>query len=163
MNKIKKLSTLTLVFVIILCAFCACGREVVNDQAILKKIGHTELKTVSSNITDTHGAFHNDGVTFAVIELAEDSAAALTADITASPDWTGYPMNETVQTLVSNVLNKNDYIHIPEISNGYYQLVDRHADKNSDDDEFLSRSSYNFTLVIFNTDTNTLYYCEFDT
>ena len=56
-------------------------------------------------------------------------------------------------------------VNIPEVTNGYYYFCDRHSDSidSSDDTNLLSRASFNFTLAIYDSDTNRLYYVEFDT
>ena len=33
----------------------------------------------------------------------------------------------------------------------------------NENDDILGRASYNFTIAIYDTDANILYYCEFDT
>ena len=50
---------------------------------------------------------------------------------------------------------------IPEIRAGFYRLIDRHAQAGETD--LLSRASLNFTLALYDTNTNTLYFCEMDT
>jgi hypothetical protein len=54
---------------------------------------------------------------------------------------------------------------IPEITNGYYYFYDRFEDSSDplNDSELLERSSYNFTLAIYDADSQILYYCEVDT
>ena len=50
---------------------------------------------------------------------------------------------------------------IPEIRAGFYRLIDRHAQAGETD--LLGRASLNFTLALYDTDTDTLYYFEMDT
>ena len=59
----------------------------------------------------------------------------------------------------------DDDLEIPQIENGYYYFYDRHDEATDpyDDSEFLARFSFNFTLAIYDSDTNTLYLCEYDT
>ena len=54
---------------------------------------------------------------------------------------------------------------IPEVENGYYYFLDRHSQSTNpkDDSGVLDRASYNFTIAIFDTDQQTLYYMELDT
>ena len=49
---------------------------------------------------------------------------------------------------------------VPDIQNGYYRLIDRHSDRETD---ILDRYSFNFTVGLYDTDNNTLYFCELDT
>lgn len=86
-------------------------------------------------------------------------------------EWSAFPLDETVQTLVYGVetettkdgpflTDENGKSLVPEIQNGYYCLIDRHSDTKA---EILERNSFNFTLGLYDTDTNTLYFCELDT
>ena len=51
---------------------------------------------------------------------------------------------------------------IPPIEKGYYLLEDRHSEAKENLD-LLDRSSYNFTLSVYDTDNRTLYYYKLDT
>ena len=50
---------------------------------------------------------------------------------------------------------------MPEIREGYYRLIDRHAEAGESD--ILERSSFNFTLALYDTGADTLYFFELDT
>ena len=52
---------------------------------------------------------------------------------------------------------------LPEVENGYYRLIDRQMENGFVTAAMLERASLNFTLGIYDTDTDTLYYCEMDT
>ncbi len=54
---------------------------------------------------------------------------------------------------------------IPRIEQGYYYFLDRHTDaKNKHDDTDLrNRYSYNFSLAMYDSKTDKLYYYELDT
>ena len=49
---------------------------------------------------------------------------------------------------------------VREIQNGYYILIDRQEDQETD---ILDRPSFNVTVGLYDTDTNTLYCCTLDT
>ena len=59
----------------------------------------------------------------------------------------------------------NEEAKIPVIENGYYMFMDRSSEStdNTDDSMLLSRYSFNFTIAIYDTDTDILYYFEYDT
>ena len=61
-----------------------------------------------------------------------------------------------------NVYDKYD---IPDIENGYYYFLDRHSEATNvnNDEDLNERSSYNFSLGIYDSDTMMLYYYELDT
>ena len=53
---------------------------------------------------------------------------------------------------------------VPEIQNGYYRLIDRHAGQDEPGDlGILGRASLNFTLGRYDSDADRLYFCEMDT
>ena len=96
-------------------------------------------------------------------------------------DWKAFPLDRTARALVYGVTERtgteetgimvyqtgpyvtnddNDPL-IPEIREGFYRLIDRHAEAGETD--LLNRASLNFTLALYDTDTNILYFCEMDT
>ncbi|HIX15247.1 MAG TPA: hypothetical protein H9740_05915 [Candidatus Hungatella pullicola] len=53
---------------------------------------------------------------------------------------------------------------IPDIELGSYRLIDRQAEEGiAAGADILHRSSFNFTLGIYDTDAERLYFCEMDT
>lgn len=60
----------------------------------------------------------------------------------------------------SYVTDNNSRLLFPEISEGYYMLIDRQEDKSQN---ILNRPSSNFTLAVYDTKTNTLFFAEIDT
>ena len=54
---------------------------------------------------------------------------------------------------------------MPAIYNGYYMFEDRHSESKDsrDDSELFDRYSYNFSIAIYDCDTDKMYYFEFDT
>lgn len=52
-----------------------------------------------------------------------------------------------------------------KIENGYYIFEDRHSksEDRQDDSELFNRSSYNFSLAIYDCDTDRMYYFEYNT
>ncbi len=53
---------------------------------------------------------------------------------------------------------------LPRVEHGYYYFVDRQAEseQQTSDEQILERVSYNFSIAIYDTDTDTLYYVEAD-
>ena len=51
------------------------------------------------------------------------------------------------------------------INKGYYYFLDRHDEAiyYNSDENVLNRFSYNFTIALYNEETNKLYYYELDT
>lgn len=122
---------------------------------------------------DSHGGFHGDGETFMEIRFSDDRCAN---NIQKNGAWKTLPLSKNVTALVYG-LEDGEYrigpmIHdqegkplIPSVQNGYYYFMDRSSESKDkyDETEVLDRGSFNFTVAIYDTDTNTLYYMELDT
>lgn len=118
---------------------------------------------------DTHGGFHGDGSYYLIMDCSENTEQAKEL----IKDWKQLPLTENLQLVmyggskdgVSYVYNFAEEAHWPTISNGVYRFVDRHSEAidKSDDTSLLSRYSFNFSIAVYDFDTNTLYYFEMDT
>lgn len=119
---------------------------------------------------DTHGGFLGDGTYYLILDCSNNEDAAL--NIVA--DWNPLPLSENLNLIMysgeKGGVSYDGYslsveAHMPVIENGYYCFEDRHptADDVSDDSELFSRASFNFSLAVYDIDTNRLYYFEFDT
>ena len=127
---------------------------------------------------DDHGGFHGDGTAFAELKCSD---SGVLDQIMEDSDWKAFPLDRTAQALVYGVTEQTGteetgimvyqtgpYLTgeegdplVPEIREGYYRLIDRHAKAGETD--LLDRASLNFTLALYDTDTDTLYFCEMDT
>lgn len=109
---------------------------------------------------DTHGGFHGDGTYYLILDCSENREKAL--EYVAN--WKKFPLTENLNRMVyEHGLAKE--ANIPEITNGYYYFCDRHSESvdSRDDTNLFQRSSYNFSLAIYDSDIDRLYYVEFDT
>ncbi len=144
----------------------ACGpnstRNAVSEALGLDVSGGKEVSDY-----DTHSG-NGDGTSCIAIRF--DDAAVL-EEIKKNAQWKSFPLDETVQALVYGVSDEISSIGpflndgagnplVPEIQNGCYLLIDRHADQGTD---ILERNSFNFSLGLYDADTNTLYFCRLDT
>lgn len=117
-------------------------------------------------VFDDHGGFHGDGTGYVKISFSNSDCLD---EIKESSAWKPLPLTENIAHLVSIIqydLQREDgNPEIPEIKNGYYCFVDRHSESRDrkDDSEVFDRHSYNFTVAIYDTDTDILYYMGFDT
>ncbi len=161
----KKVITSLLILIPLLSVLTACGTK--SGEAV-KALGLDVSKGEEISNYDTHGGFHGDGTTCITYRFDDDT---ILKEIKSSSAWNEFPLNDTVQTLVYGLsdgathigpmLNDNEgHPIVPEIQNGYYLLIDRQNDATAD---ILHRDSFNFTLGLYDTDTNTLYFCELDT
>ena len=124
---------------------------------------------------ETHGGFHGDGTTFITLRCDKEAAA----EIEESESFHKLPLSADVGIM----LYGSDYVLyskvsrsplsdgelnplFPEIENGYYFFLDRHPDASGesfDATELLDRYSYNFIVAIYDSDSDILYFCKFDT
>lgn len=118
---------------------------------------------------DTHGGFIGDGTYHIALDCSKKKEKVLK---TVS-EWSELPLSENLQLMMyggekdgmTYGYNLAKNTNIPLINNGYYCFLDRHSeavDKYSDIDLF-NRYSFNFSLVIYDTDTDILYYIRKDT
>ena len=118
---------------------------------------------------DTHGGFHGDGSYYLILDCLEKTEHAEEL----IKEWKPLPLTENLQLImyggekdgVNYAYNLAEEAHWPIITNGVYKFVDRHSEaiNKSDDTNLFNRYSYNFSVAVYDLDTNTLYYFEFDT
>lgn len=158
----------------------ACG--VGSAQGVLDEVaGALELDLSGCEVVsswDDHGGFHGDGTAFAELNC---SHTGVLNQIKEDGNWKAFPLDKTAQSLVYGVTEQTGteetgimvyqtgpYLTgeegdplVPEIREGYYRLIDRHAEAGETD--LLDRASLNFTLALYDTERDTLYFCEMDT
>ena len=115
---------------------------------------------IAKNI-DTHGGFLGDGERFSKIECNSVNIE----------EWNNMPLPKEIDEVLSmeicdNKSCKSTYerYSIPK-NKGYYYFIDRHSDSKDKFDykDLNKRSSYNFTLGIYDDTKNIIYYYELDT
>ncbi|MBR3840001.1 MAG: hypothetical protein IKM20_02575 [Erysipelotrichales bacterium] len=118
---------------------------------------------------DTHGGFHGDGSYYLILDCSEKKEEV---EVIIN-DWKPLPLSENLQLMMYGGEKDGMYYHSniaedahwPIINNGVYKFIDRHSGvvDQSDDTDLLNRYSYNFSIAVYDLDTNTLYYYELDT
>lgn len=144
---------------VMLCVFAGCGKS--NDLAPLSDQCGIDLSGGSiTSSDDTHGGFHNDGCKLVIIQYDDSS---ITEKMKTNEHWHELPLTDNLSEFMYQPYD--DSLEIPEIENGYYYFIDRHSESNNpyEDTDLLDRHSYNFTIAIFDTDTNSLYFVKYDT
>ncbi len=163
----KRTFGMIFVFIVLIFTVTFCSEKNEHDD-ISKELGIDVSAGREISSSDTHGGFHGDGISYIALQFSDDTVLE---DIKSNSAWKSFPLDETVQALVYGVsdeassigpfLNDNEGNPIvPEIQNGYYLLIDRQTNEETD---ILSRPSFNLTVGLYDTDTNILYCCELDT
>lgn len=165
----KKLGWIGIVLVFVF-SLSACGspepQEIVSEALGVDASSGSAMSTM-----DTHSG-NGDGISFVVLHYDGNE---MIKQIKADAAWQPFPLDETVQTLVYGVSDATSSIGpfltdedgkalVSEIENGYYRLIDRQVEEDTATGaDILNRASFNFTVGLYDTDTNTLYCCELDT
>lgn len=123
---------------------------------------------------DNHGGGGGDGTSCIILSFSDDTTLN---EIKNNSNWKVLPFDEVVTALVYGVSDESRSIGpylgkdsegkplIPPIQNGYYLFIDRQTDKPEMKtiSDILERYSFNYTLAVYDTDTDLLYYVEEDT
>lgn len=110
---------------------------------------------------DTHGGFHGDGSYYLILDCSENREKALNN----INDWNELPLSENLNSIMYEG-GLAEEVNIPKkVENGYYRFYDRHSESadSSDDSELFDRASFNFSLAVYDSDTDMMYYFEYDT
>ena len=119
---------------------------------------------------DTHGGFLGDGSYYFILDCSDNKEKALKI----VEGWKKLPLSENLKLIMyggeKDGISYNGYdlseeAHMPKIKNGYYIFEDRHSESkdSADDTELFSRYSYNFSIAVYDCDTNKMYYFKYDT
>jgi len=130
-------------------------------------LGFSKEDFIVVDEADTHGGFHGDGEYYLILDCSENREKA----VENIKGWKKLPLSSNLQLMMygdesgAYGYNLAEVAKIPEVTNGYYYFCDRHAEStdSSDDTNLFARASFNFTLAIYDSDTDRMYYLEFDT
>lgn len=115
---------------------------------------------------DTHGGFHGDGYRYIILDCSQNADKA--RDIVK--EWKSLPLSEPLQEVMYD--SENGGYHFAEetmwpiFENDVYKFVDRQASLGEDrgnDSALLDRYSFNFSIAVYDMDSDFLYYFEMDT
>ena len=126
--------------------------------SVSRKIGTNISGSEIMESYETHGGFHNDGVTYYKIYLKNP--------IEVDDRWQTLPLDETMRDFIcSDGTYYGNIPRCPYINNGYYLLIDRNLeeDETSSSETIFERGSYNFIIVVYSSAEGILYYYKFDT
>ena len=166
-----KTQVLFIIIPILLFGLTSCESQSTQDRvSAALGIDASEAEVLSE--IDDHGGFHGDGTTIIVLDCA---GTDLSDQISEAEEWKPFPLDDTVMALVYGVKEGTASIGpyltdeegepvIPDIELVSYRLIDRQAEEGiAAGADILHRSSFNFTLGIYDTDAERLYFCEMDT
>lgn len=155
----KKFIIYVLCFVLLL-GLAGCG--VVEKECYA---GFEKVNFVVVEEKDSHGGFHGDGTYYLVLDCSQNKEKAMET----VKEWKELPLTENLNMVLYGDENHKyhfaEEVNIPEIINGYYYFYDRHSESTDagDDTNLLRRASFNFTVAIYDSDMDKMYYVEFDT
>ena len=142
---------------------------------------HLDINTESAQIDtviEPPRSFNGDGNTYVVLNFSDNP---ITEEIKEKENWKQLPLTENLATIIYGGEKDGKQIDafvcdydggaktgiplIPQIENGYYYFKDRHLDAKDiyDDSKIFERESYNYTIAIYDEDTNLLYFWSEDT
>lgn len=114
---------------------------------------------------DTHGGLHMDGEMLAKVYFTDRQAEKMIEKIKINEHWRELPMMEKLQEVIT--FNTDKSMKFPIIENGYWFYLDRHTEADNKYDEYErykeERYSTNYSVAVYDIDSNVLYYYELDT
>ncbi|MEG1988886.1 MAG: hypothetical protein RR035_06820 [Oscillibacter sp.] len=165
----KQLRLLALILLLVLTTACGKTGQI---QDISRVLGVDVSAGTLVTSADSHGGFHGDGRCF--VELSFDAASTLDEALSIDRGWHPLPFTEPLHTVVygdetpaatrgSLVTDGDGAPLFPTADQGYFFFLDRHSQAGKTDTALLNRASYNFTIALYDSGSQTLYYYELDT
>jgi len=160
------------VFMLTLCTACGSMTSVDRSEQISSVLGVDVSAAIAVTTIDSHGGFHGDGTSRVLFQFDDKGCEE---QIKNNALWKPLPLTENLTALVYGIRTETTAIGpyididgapaIPKIDNGYYFFLDRNYKSTDpyDDTDVLIRASFNLTIAIYDSDTDILYYSEFDT
>lgn len=169
----KKLVMISCLMIVYLLTGCENSDTTTTSKHISDSIGIKLPTNAKIEYNDSHGGLHGDGLFYAKVKFINNEEEDLIKDILSTKGWNNTPIDETLSLMlyggekdgISYGYNLAEQAGIPKVSSGYWKFIDRYdgAVNSSDTSELMNRNSFNFTVAIFDEDTNVLYFFEFDT
>ena len=112
---------------------------------------------------NTHGGFLGDGEYLSKLKCSKFNVPS---------NWKKFPLSEEIDKVLNIIScygegckNFYDRYDIPIIEKGYYYFIDRHSESidSNDEADINNRSSYNFSLIIYDEYNKMIYCYELDT
>lgn len=135
-------------------------------SSLSRKLGVDVSAGERRNEYDSHGGFHGDGISYLEMSFGAEPGKRLEEEIRSSDLWRELPLSENLDQLAENAMpQEGDYESPAVAKRGYYCFIDRHSESidAQDDTDVMGRSSCNYTLAVYDTEKNMLYYVALDT
>lgn len=158
----KKIIQLLILAVIFGCILAGCDLA---EPASRDYFGFDLSKYTVVEKDSTHRALNGDGFYYLILDCSDDTDSARKI----VEDWERLPLAEPLKAVMNTVFGEDstvmDEAHWPNTENAVYKFFDRHTEATdpSDPSELMDRYSYNFTVALYDLDTDTMYYFEMDT
>lgn len=172
MIEVKKQYKHLLFLVMVILFLTGCFSESINKRISIS-LGIEIPKDIKIEYEDTHGGFHGDGETVAVFEFNNSMGEDIQSEILNNEDWNKLPLSENLDLImyggekegIDYAYNLAELLDMPPIENGYWFFNNRHSNSISpkEDLNLFNQYSFNFTIAVYDIDTQTLYYLKFDT
>lgn len=155
--------------ILILCLLLITVLAIVGCSGVDTCFGFRETDFTVFQAEDSHGGFQGEGTTAVILDCSENREKAL--ELVAG--WKELPLSENLSLMfyggerdgVHYAYNFADQANMPKVEHGFYCFQDRHSKStdSSSDAEIFDRGSYNFSLAVYDSDTDRFYYFELDT
>lgn len=116
---------------------------------------------------DTYSPYFNNGEGISKLYLSEKQSNNMLDDISKNEYWKELPIREDINKKIkeyADLYDDNLYSKIPEVKNGYWFFKERTS--GTEDvyayENFFAHSASAFSIGIFDTDENSLYYYTYD-
>lgn len=156
--------------ILVIISFLFADPTETTTEYVTKKTGLDVSLCEVERENDTHGGFHGDGDKLVVFNCSNNAANSKILDQISG--WNELPLSENLELIMYGGIRDGvrysyelaDKNGIPEIKNGYYYFSNRNINATSEnDDDMFNQYSFNFTLLMYDSDNRKLYYYEFDT
>ena len=160
----KKHFKWVLLFIVIIIVFAFSFTQPISKR-ISKSLGIKTPGNIHIEYEDTHGGFHGDGFLVAKIKFEEKKSEKILLQIKNNPNWKPLPLTKNTEIALYQFSGLAEKVNMPKTDKGYWLLIDRFGGEiiGNNDTELLSRSAANFTVGIYDSENNILYYYELDT
>ncbi len=135
-----------------------------NLKSVSESIGIDITGCSIGQYIENHAAF-GDGTTFVKALITDTESVEIISGF-----WKPLPLSESLSEFAYGTEERAAFSCDGKqlfsfVENGYYYFYDNHSESTDpyDDTDLLNRYSVNFEMAIFDSDTNILYYCKFDT